>query len=159
MLFISSRLFFLAYVLTSFLNGQLEAVSPERPPTPGTPEFGREPEERISQPAEKDKEKEDSDSSGSSTASFVYKDHCYSLPPKEGLREATASSLHEDHGYNRAQIALAEKAARVKDKLKNANVKAPKVLNVPLFVFVAYGTVLIWRVAWTSSRLLNESDQ
>jgi hypothetical protein len=41
----------------------LEEVSPDRPPTPGTPDIREEPEERLTHLIDQTKEKEDSDSS------------------------------------------------------------------------------------------------
>lgn len=102
----------------------MEEVSPERPPTPGTPDLTAEADERISlHDIERIKEKDDSDSSGSSTASFVYQDHCYSLPPKQGPPESKASPPRTDD--HKAQ--LADKVVRVKNKLKNVEVRKPKV--------------------------------
>lgn len=101
---------------------ELEEVSPDRPPTPGTPDIREEPEDRLSHLIDQAKEKEDSDSSTSSSASFVYKDHCYSLPPKEEPPDEKGSSAspspkREDHLYDRVK---SEKITKVPSKLKNA---------------------------------------
>jgi hypothetical protein len=69
----------------------LEEVSPDRPPTPGTPDIREGPEDRLTHLIDQAKEKEDSDSS-SSTASFVYQDYCYLFPPKEVTPDTEGSS-------------------------------------------------------------------
>lgn len=111
---------------------QLEEVSPDRPPTPGTPDIREDPEDRLSQLIDQAKEKEDSDSSTSSSASFVYKDHCYSLPPKEEPPDAKGSSaspspMRGDHLYDRVK---SEKITKVPSKLKNADVLKKKQTKV-----------------------------
>jgi len=115
----------------------LEEVSPERPPTPSTPEcFGREktpPRAAVSPalPGDIAVEKgEEGDSSGSSPASFVYQDHCYSLPPQEephlrgSLSPSPPPSTDRDHGYTKAEPEIP-----VKNKLKNVRISKPKVCN------------------------------
>lgn len=118
----------------------MEEVSPERPPTPSTPEcFGREktPPRAIAPPAmagdpalEKDDE---ADSSGSSPASFVYQDHCYSLPPQEEphLRGSLSPSipLSVDRDRDRGHTKI-EPEIPVKSKLKNVRISKPKVWNL-----------------------------
>ena len=81
----------------------MEEVSSDRPPTPGTPDIREEPEDRLTHLI--DQAKENSDSSTSSTASFVYQDHFYSLPPKEEPPDARGSSaspspIRPYHLYN-----------------------------------------------------------
>ena len=118
-------------------------MSPERPPTPSTPEcFGREktPTELVPATTElvpattspilagDGSEKEEVESSGSSPASFVYQDHCYSLPPQEephlrgSLSPSEAAIGHEDHGYTKAEPEIPAK------KLKNVRIAKPKVI-------------------------------
>ena len=100
----------------------MEEVSPDRPPTPGTPDIREEPEDRLTHLIDQAKEKEDSDSSTSSTASFVYQDHCYSLPPKEEPPDAKGSSaspspIRADHLSDKVKT---EKPSKIPSKLKNA---------------------------------------
>lgn len=121
---------------------ELEEVSPERPPTPSTPEcFGREktpprvtaaasPTAAIGDPAAAAaRDAEEADSSGSSPASFVYQDHCYSLPPQEephlrGSLSPTPPPLSADRDPG---LAEAEPEIPVKSKLKNVRISKPKV--------------------------------
>ena len=95
----------------------MEEVSPDRPPTPSTPDIREEPEDRLPH-LDQAKEKEDSDSSSSSTKSFVYQDHCYSLPPQEEPPDVkdSPSPTRVDHLYNKVQ---SEKTVKIKNKLKN----------------------------------------
>ena len=117
-------------------------MSPERPPTPSTPEcFGREktpprvtaaasPTAAIGDPAAAAaRDAEEADSSGSSPASFVYQDHCYSLPPQEephlrGSLSPTPPPLSADRDPG---LAEAEPEIPVKSKLKNVRISKPKV--------------------------------
>lgn len=109
----------------------MEEVSPDRPPTPGTPDIREESEERLPRLIEQAKEKEDSDSSGSS-ASFVYQDHCYSLPPQEEPPDKkdqshSPSPTRDDHLYNKVQ---SEKVVKIKSKLKNVEPSKKKISKV-----------------------------
>ena len=106
----------------------MEEVSPERPPTPATPDvFGTREKKKKNREGEIESSESDADqveaeakendreSSGSSPGSFVYQDHSYSLPPQEEPLledrdddEAPPTPpglvvLDHDHGYTKAQ--------------------------------------------------------
>jgi len=104
-------------------------VSPERPPTPGTPDFSGEPDERLPFSVDQvktDIRKEESDDSLSPP--FLFSDHCYSLPPKE--RPLDDSSLSPP-----LLDSVPEKPSKVKNNklLKTVEIKKPKpVIKRPL---------------------------